>query len=248
MHRLALLSHKCGTLYTKNILAAICKKNKYEFVNFKALLKESDDSNRDLILEDKENTITFYPSSKYERVFGAINNEYRGFHIVRDPRDVVISGYFSHKYSHPIDGPWGQAFLVDHRKWLLSVSEEEGIMKEIDIAFALKTFQSWRFDDPNIMEIKFEELLKYPLEYFERIFDFLQLPVKSRLLARVVRQEGFQRRTGGRKPGQEDVHSHLRKGVHGDWKNYFTEDHKIYFKKKWGNMVVDLGYESHNNW
>jgi hypothetical protein len=24
-----------------------------------------------------------------------------GFHMIRDPRDMIVSGYFSHRYSHP---------------------------------------------------------------------------------------------------------------------------------------------------
>jgi hypothetical protein len=40
--------------------------------------------------------------------------EYRGFHVIRDPRDVVVSAYFSHLYSHPIrsDGGW----IADFRR------------------------------------------------------------------------------------------------------------------------------------
>lgn len=247
MHKLALLSHKCGTLYVRSILSELCKRNGYELLNFRKLMQHTGKAIGDIELEDKANTITFFPSSRYERVFGAVQGSYKGFHLVRDPRDIVVSGYFSHKYSHPVDGPWGQSFLMAHREWLLSVSESEGIMKEIEIAFALKTFVSWKFDDPNILELKFEDLLNEPVIHFERIFDFIQFPFNKRALRQAIRKYSFEKRTG-RKPGQEDQYSHLRKGVPGDWVNYFSADHKAYFKEKWGTMVPDLGYEPDNNW
>ena len=26
----------------------------------------------------------------------------KGVHVIRDPRDIIVSGYFSHKHSHPV--------------------------------------------------------------------------------------------------------------------------------------------------
>ena len=40
---------------------------------------------------------------------------FKGFHVIRDPRDIVVSGYFSHRNSHPASrdyNPW----LLDHRE------------------------------------------------------------------------------------------------------------------------------------
>lgn len=56
---------------------------------------------------------------------------FRGVHVIRDPRDIVVSGYFSHLYSHPADDkhtPW----LWEHRQRLRSLSNlEDGLMAEI---------------------------------------------------------------------------------------------------------------------
>jgi len=40
---------------------------------------------------------------------------FRGFHVLRDPRDIIVSGYFSHLASHPVhpdQNPW----LIPHRE------------------------------------------------------------------------------------------------------------------------------------
>lgn len=49
--------------------------------------------------------------------------DYRGFHVIRDPRDVGVSGYFSHLHSHPI-GDWYE--LAEHRRELQSLPRHEG--------------------------------------------------------------------------------------------------------------------------
>ena len=56
----------------------------------------------------------------------------------------------------------------------------------------------------------------------------------------------------GRKPGQEKKDSFLRKGVVGDWRNYFNEECVIAFKnekeRRWNRLLVEMGYESSLDW
>jgi hypothetical protein len=40
----------------------------------------------------------------------------------------------------------------------------------------------------------------------------------------------------------------FRSGRTGNWKEFFTEEHKKLFKEVAGNLVVKLGYEENNNW
>jgi len=39
-----------------------------------------------------------------------------------------------------------------------------------------------------------------------------------------------------------------RKGTPGDWKNHFTPKITEYFKERWGEMIVKLGYEKDLDW
>jgi lipopolysaccharide transport system ATP-binding protein len=62
-----------------------------------------------------------------------------------------------------------------------------------------------------------------------------------------VNDNSFKNRAG-RKPGEEDVTSHYRKGVSGDWQNHFTDNIKAAFKEKFGQILIDTGYEKDMNW
>jgi hypothetical protein len=187
----------------------------------------------------------------------------RGFHVIRDPRDVAVSAYFSHLHSHATDD---FPRLVEHREKLRRATKDEGLLLEFDFRREqYRAMAAWNYSMPNVLELKMEDAVRDPNESFLSIFAFLGLlqghPDSSpdeqvnglpRLtpsqVAEVVDRNGFAKKSGGRKPGEEDVHSHYRKGVPGDWRNHFTERHKEYFKRNFNDLLVQLGYEKDNNW
>ena len=217
---------------------------------------------------------------------------YKGFHVVRDPRDVVTSAYFSHLHSHGVTG-WPE--LEPHRKALQKLNKEEGFFLEME--FSRQEFQDmyeWNYDQRNVLEVKMENLIRDPKHGFDQILRFLDLldsaatgsrrswkrlatakmnrlnqrgrrfmPARLPLfpvprlrmdtlpeptLAHIIEAKGFRKLSGGRKRGQENVKSHYRKGVPGDWRNHFSDAHVRYFKEHFGDLLIKLGYESDNEW
>jgi len=99
--------------------------------------------------------------------------QHKGFHIVRDPRDIVVSAYFSHLYSHSTTH-WKE--LETHRENLRELSLDDGI--SLEIAFRARSFrhmETWDYDQPDILEIRFEDYTRSNYETLIRIFSFLDL-------------------------------------------------------------------------
>ncbi len=166
---------------------------------------------------------------------------------MRDPRDVVVSAYFSHLYSHPLFGK-----LEEHRERLKSVPEDEGIMLEMENRkFQFQAMLDWDYEQPHVLELRMEDITTGASDEIPSIFRFLRLGTDDGLTAeridRIVAKRDF-KQMAGRPPGREDVTSHYRKGIAGDWLNHFTEDHVAYFKENYGELLILLGYESSNDW
>lgn len=287
--------HKCASTWIDNIIKEVAFEHGYEY---RGIVDHQTPTGHGP-LTDYVNTFPREQMSAYvceEGIdfIGAITADwtqtkdlspFRGFHVIRDPRDIIVSGYFSHKNSHPVDH---LPHMAAHRERLQSISKDEGLMLEMDYAASeMEDLATWDYDDPDILELKMENLSARPYEGFIEIFEFLGLldtnagaydldrrlrmfgrvlgnrlsrksklfaglrrpaPVSGEMLLGRVFDHRFESKTGGREKGASDPQSHYRKGKAGDWANHFTPDHVAAFKRKFGDLVVNLGYENSNDW
>lgn len=209
---------------------------------------------------------------------------HRALHMVRDPRDVCISGYFSHRNTHRTDA-WPE--LVEHRARLQRASKEEGLLLDMEfVAPHLEEMRSWPAEAAGVLTLRMEEATADPYGQLLRAFEHLdlldprdheagrrlglvaskacrrleslsggrirlpfrleQLPAE-RLLG-IIWEQDFRKKSGGRTPGAEDLGSHYRKGVPGDWRNHFTDRHVAHFKERYNDLLLLYGYESSSDW
>ncbi len=271
--------HKAGSIWITSVMKYIAELYGLRLANFHAPgMFDGDLAKR--IRKDKLDFVA-YTNAEYNQV----NVEhFKGLHIVRDPRDMLVSAYYSHMNSHPTDY-WPE--LEAHRKRLKSMDLDEGLLVSMEFTFELvidgerlapfEAMNSWNADDPRILEVKFERLTQQPYEAWPEIIrhhgllDDAEVSLRSvpGQLVDVVRSrfgsqsaisfprwmwlmavdsQSFKKISGGRAKGQEATKSHFRKGVPGDWKNHFKEEHKALFKQKYPDLLQRLGYETDGNW
>jgi hypothetical protein len=245
--------HKAASDWIHNIARDACQEMGLNYVYIHNA-RQFDHDLGSFVRREKIDFLT-YANADLSEVKDCLNC-IRGFHVVRDPRDITVSAYFSHLYSHSADD---FPRLVGHREKLRQSTKEQGLLLELE--FEKPNFDkmnSWDYALPNVLELKMEQIIREPGEHFRRIFAFLGvldgdgggLPRKftAKDLAAILDRYDFAKQSGGRKPGQEDPKSHYRKGVPGDWKNHFTEEHKTSFKQNFNDLLVKLGYEQSDNW
>jgi lipopolysaccharide transport system ATP-binding protein len=165
--------------------------------------------------------------------------------VIRDLRDTLISLYYSLKYSHPII----RKRMADHRRKVRDLDQEEALimLMKANLKRAAQIQKSWLLSKPNYLLVRYEDLLSDEFKYFFKIIKYCKLQISEDRLAVIVSDNSFENITG-RKPGEEDIHSHQRKGIVGDWRNYFSPRTKAEFKRLYGDVLIATGYETDQNW
>ena len=160
--------HKCASTYSVNMCYEACNTLGIKPVEEKIAFNDSPGS----IFPLKKSTFLISQSSTHQKVL-ELNGDFKGFHVIRDPRDLCVSGYYSHLKTHFIEG-WPQ--LAEFREKLKKLNKEDGLFLEFEYSdFWLQQISSWNYDDPNILEVKMEDLTENPEEEWLKIFDFLGL-------------------------------------------------------------------------
>jgi len=164
---------------------------------------------------------------------------------MRDPRDIVVSWYFSVRFSHK---PVGR--IPEHRKEFENMSIKAGLIYSINylhkfgLFYALSSWVEAPEIDPNVMLVRFEDLVREDnASIFGKIFDHCDIPVPEKILGQLLSDYSFDKLSGGRQKGVENTRDHYRKGVTGDWQNYFDSDISNVFSSKTGDLTYILDYQ-----
>jgi hypothetical protein len=242
--------HKSGTTWISKIIESVCSDLQIKYARFYSPKLFDLDLKTCLARKD----INFFSYTNADISYVQNLSNLRGFHVIRDPRDIVVSAYFSHLYSHSTE-PWPE--LVEQRNCLKLLSKSQGLLLTIDFLKYLRvnefnhnlfySMYNWNYSMPNVMEIKFEDLINNSSEKFLKIFNFLGIFDNEKIL-NAVQKNNFSVLSGGRKTGQEDYRNHYRKGMPGDWKNHFEKEHIQYFKSNYNDLLIKLGYETNEDW
>ena len=118
--------------------------------------------------------------------------DFVGFHVIRDPRDMVVSAYFSHLHSHPTDN-WPE--LIAYRAELQKLSKDDGLLWEMErIKRVFEQLYEWDYAQENVLELKMEDVIANPYDQMVRAFLFIDAaaeyaPFKTKLLAGVARSD-----------------------------------------------------------
>lgn len=273
--------HKCASTWITGIVAGLCHRLGLRLDT--VYVPESFGHDLPAFVEARKTEFLCYGNADIAHVRGL--GPFSGFHVIRDPRDVVVSGYYSHLHSHSLTA---RLPIAEHRERLRGLPTAEGLLAEMDFCRGFfEQMASWDYELPHVAEIRFEDMVRDPYAVLVGAFSAMGLVTKgpyelrrraaflarealgrllrdhrrpwpARLLLRgrmhedelvaVLYRHRFSAVAGGRRPGAEDRHAHYRKGIAGDWVGHFEPVHKAYFKERYGELLIQLGYAADTDW
>jgi len=184
----------------------------------------------------------------------------RTFCVLRDGRDVAVSAYHYlvfHLQNTPV-GRRARACLSPANPEDLRTNLPDFIdylFRECPVGGKWLTWRGvhWgRFVESFVGRraciVKYEDLLSDGAATLDACLrDALRVHAERDHLQQVVDRFSFARLTG-RKPGEEDRHSFLRKGIAGAWRDHFSLEARRVFQRHAGEALILTGYEQDDSW
>ncbi len=177
-------------------------------------------------------------------------------YLLRDGRDVATSGVFHWFNKQPDGAPVGD-FKEKRKRFFLGIDAARPLARfftddEIEEwaqtwAEPLRTMPAMR-EKHRVMCIRYEDMIEDMSSVLSSLFRFCHANPSQTLIAECIEASSFKTMSQGRQRGENSPGSHIRKGVVGDWKNYFTRRDGRVFHELAGDQLLSFGYETEARW
>lgn len=156
-----------------------------------------------------------------------IQNKYRLVHVIRNPKDICVS-YYHHAKQDIVTGPIGtwedyfKKFLsgeVPYGSWFMYVKGMEELQREY----------------PQFLLIYYENLHKDLKNTVQKLADFLGVTTTHDKIQKIIQATKFENMSKGG--------FIFRKGITGDWRNFFTENQNRHFEYHFNREMRNSSYK-----
>lgn len=184
---------------------------------------------------------------------GDYSPEFRISRFLRDPRDLVVSGYFYHRrgaedwttIQAPTADDWyfanGQVPEGLHKagtsfaEYLQAIPEEEGLLAELEFrALHFESMAQWPTEHPKIATYRYEDIVGAEAAVFRELFAFYGFsPLERGLGNWFVKRYSL---------GRRRADPHVRNPASGQWRKHFTPRVRQAFNARHAGLLEQLGY------
>jgi hypothetical protein len=165
------------------------------------------------------------------------------YFIFRDPRDVVVSHvfYVTDMEARHVHHEYYQSLPDFNARLSVSIlGRPEADVEFPDIADRFAPYLGW-LEREEVLTLHFEDLIHDRTSALTRIMDHLL----ARAPLQATRQSILDAMESSINPKRSPT---FRSGKTGEWRKYFTDEHKRIFKSVAGDLLIRLGYETDNTW
>jgi hypothetical protein len=175
--------------------------------------------------------------------------------LVRDGRDVAVSGVM-HWLTKTVVG--GRLSAQQRRRRAFFLEKAAAPPERFFTDAELEEWTSlWRQPIDAVqahaaaldcLVVRYERMSCDLGSELTKICEFVGVDASAQLVRQSIAASTFEIMSGGRHRGDDAPGQHVRKGVVGDWRRYFTAADAALFDRLAGNCLIDWGYESDHEW
>ncbi len=161
--------------------------------------------------------------------------------LVRDPRDTIVSGYFSIAYSHKV--PDSNKENVDGLRESMLKKRELTQAQSID-QYSIENADSLNgtiskylqlVGSPNLKIYRYEDVVMNKQPWIKDMADFLDLELPDKLLNRILKRLDVV-------PDQEQPDQHVRRVTPGDHKDKLKPETIAYLDEVFADFMKSFSY------
>ena len=160
-------------------------------------------------------------------------SEYKIFLLLRDPRDVLTSYYYSIVYSHTVIN----SKLLEKRRNFKKLTLDKFVQSNYQfILDVYKDYVEYLIDMDNVFYWKYEDMIERPAEFIRSFASFINVDITENKINEIVAAELVL-------PEKEDVQNHRRSGKKGQYKKKLSPESIELLNSKFEGVLKSLGYE-----
>jgi hypothetical protein len=170
-------------------------------------------------------------------------DRYKVVLVARDPRDMVVSGYYSIVYSHSAPSKTGDKYedFMEQRRKARDLTIDEYVVAEEsdDILDQFLRYETLLLDRyPNAYLTTYEQMVSDFRGWLNGLVGYCELDVSQALFESLVREN---ERAA---PKKENIHKHVRKAQAGDYKEKLRVETIGYLDDKFAPILARFGYST----
>lgn len=247
--------HKTGTVWMRDILKDIARGCGFHFVRYPRSLKNWEEAQRKAV--SQKGALLRIDEKSHIRPVDRTSATV--MHLVRDPRDVLVSATHYHQKSTEnfLMRPWGRKThdksYKDYIKALETFEDKARFEMSAYTSRVFADMQSWDPEIGHSIEVKYEDLIQdKSLSLFRHVFDTAGFDTQETLTALEIVWDrslfGGMADQARQKQVVREGTAHIRNGHSGQWINCFTYQLACEFRDLYQPLLEKLGYEANGAW
>lgn len=246
---------KSGTTWATRLVAQLldCQAKGYWGVENEAISSEGSERESDFVCYHAHQYLSDLSRDSTQEVYKIV-------YVVRDPRDVVVSGVYHFSFYHK---------TVERLEKIIGPSKVTSLFKQIDRRISAKSFKTAKMirmlfkGDPNIdhcnyvweehvksymgkpdvLFLRYEDLLDHGLDCSMKILNHCGKTKDVEKVENDIHEQSFSIRKKQFKQSNDKVREkHLRSGVSGGWKDDLDLRHIELIENKLAPLMRELKY------
>jgi hypothetical protein len=155
--------------------------------------------------------------------------------LVRDPRDILVSCYYSVRYSHRIPSYGNvRSMMLEARRHSSELSIDEYCLTNLNsVRQELDSYDRSCFGELRVF--RYEDIVYKKAEWLAEMLDYLDFPVSSRVINKICRVHDVF-------PDTERVNEHVRQVRPGNYKTRLRHHTIETMNKQLCDLLVRYGY------